>query len=57
MSSRTRIQSLLVGEERIGSRIDFKYALLRGQLGLLLGAICFTYIFIDSFNDVFLFSP
>ena len=51
------MKSLLLDKDRIQSRNEYKYALLRGQLGLLLGAICFIYIFIDLFSGVILYVP
>lgn len=50
-------RALILGKERIESRTDYKYALLRGQLGILLGAICFIYIFIDIFSGVLVYLP
>lgn len=49
------VRDIFLGKELIESRIEYKYALLRAQLGLFLGAICFTYIFIDSLNGVFVY--
>jgi len=51
------IRDILLGEERIVSRNEYKYALLRAQLGILLGSICFIYIFIDIFNGVLVYLP
>ncbi len=51
------IRDLLLGKEIIESRAEFKYALLRAQLGLLLGGICFVYIFIDIFNRILVYIP
>lgn len=48
---------MLLENRRIESRNEYKYALLRGQLGLLLGAICFVYIFIDLFSGVIHYLP
>lgn len=53
--SQLMVRDIFLGKELIESRIEYKYALLRAQLGLLLGAICFTYIFIDSLNGVFVY--
>lgn len=50
-------RSLLLEKHRIESRTAYKYALLRGQLGLLLGAICFIYIFIDIISGVLVYLP
>lgn len=51
------MRDFLVGKEKIDSRAEYKYAMLRGQLGMLLGAICFIYIFIDIINGVFVYIP
>lgn len=51
------MRSLLLGKERIESRNKYKYALLRAQLGLLVGSICLIYIFIDSFSGVLTYIP
>lgn len=51
------VRNLLLGEERIESHIEYKYALLRAQLGLLLGAICFIYILIDILSGVLVYIP
>ena len=51
------MRSLLLDKNRIESRNEYKYALLRGQLGLLLGLICFIYIFIDLFSGVIVYLP
>lgn len=51
------IRTLILEKEIIESRTEYKYALLRGQLGILLGAICFIYIFIDTFSGVFVYIP
>lgn len=51
------IRSLVFGKGKIESRTEYKYTLLRGQLGLLVGAICLIYIFIDSFSGVFAYIP
>lgn len=48
---------LILEKEKIESRTEYKYALLRGQLGILLGAICFIYIFIDTFSGVLVYIP
>ncbi|MEO5603342.1 MAG: ATP-binding protein [Cyclobacteriaceae bacterium] len=50
-------RALLLEKGKIESRTEYKYALLRGQLGLLLGAICFIYIFIDIFSGVPVYIP
>lgn len=51
------LRNFLVGKERIVSRSEYKESLLRGQFGLLIGAICIIYIFIDLSNDITEFIP
>lgn len=51
------LRTLLIGKEKIESHSEYKYALLRAQLGLLLGAICFIYIIIDVVNGVLVYIP
>ncbi len=51
------VRDVLLGKEQIESRLEYKYALLRAQLGILLGAICFIYIFIDTLNGVPVYLP
>lgn len=46
------VREIFLGNELINSRTEYKYALLRAQLGSLFGAICFIYIFIDILNGV-----
>ena len=52
MAARGFIRDFLLGKDRIDSRTEYKEALLRGQFGLLIGAICFAYIFIDLLNGI-----
>lgn len=52
MSAGNILRNLLLGKDHITSRSTYKYAMLRGQLGLLLAAICVTYIIIDTVNGV-----
>ena len=51
------VRDFFLGKELIDSRTAYKYALLRAQLGMLLGAICFVYIFIDIINGVTVYIP
>lgn len=51
------MRDFLVGKEKIESRMEYKYAMLRSQLGMMLGAICFIYIFIDIINGVYVYIP
>lgn len=57
MAARGLIRDFLLGKDRIDSRTEYKEALLRGQFGFLIGAICFSYIFIDLLNGVTQFIP
>ena len=57
MASRNAFQNFLVGGKKIESRTDYKYALLRGQLGLLMSAIFIIYIPVDLANGVTVFIP
>ena len=55
MPSRSWLKNLLLGHDFIEPKSDYKYALLRGHLGLVLWGICFLYIFIDIFNGIYVF--
>ncbi len=57
MASAGYMRDFLLGKQRIISRTEYKEALLRGQFGLLIGVICFSYIFIDLYNGVKQFLP
>ena len=57
MSKISWLNSFLVGSSRINSRIEYKQAILRGQLSLLLGGVCFFYIIFDSLNGLYLYIP
>lgn len=50
-------RNFLIGRELIESRNDYKYALLRAQLALLLAVICVIYIFIDTLSGVYVYLP
>lgn len=51
------IRAILLGKERIESRVVYKNALLRAQLALLSGAICSIYIVIDLLNGIQAYIP
>lgn len=51
------LRELLIGKDKIESRYEFKYAMLRAQLALLLAAICVAYVFIDTLSGVFVYLP
>lgn len=51
------LRDFLLGKETIESRTEYKYSLLRAQLGILLGAICFIYIIIDILSGVSVYIP
>lgn len=57
MAKRTYFQKILLGNTYIEQRNDYKQALLRGQLGFLLGVICLTYLIIDPINEIYRFIP
>ncbi|MEZ4943895.1 MAG: HAMP domain-containing sensor histidine kinase [Cyclobacteriaceae bacterium] len=57
MVDRQLLRNFLLGKERIASRSEYKESLLRGQFGLLIGAICIIYVFIDLASDVTVFIP
>ncbi|MBX2942688.1 MAG: HAMP domain-containing histidine kinase [Cyclobacteriaceae bacterium] len=57
MAAHHFLRNFLLGKERIVSRNEYKEALLRGQFGLLIGAICLVYIIIDSYNGIIGFIP
>ncbi len=50
-------RSFLVGKGEIPSRIDFKYAMLRGQFAGIMLAVAIFYILLDSSNGVTVFIP
>lgn len=50
-------RNLLVGEDNIPSRAEFKYAMLRGQFACIICAVALFYAILDSFNKVFVFIP
>ena len=51
------IRSLIIGDKRIPSRKEYKYAMLRGQISLLVIFICLVYVVIDLLNTAFSFMP
>jgi len=51
------IRNLLIGKEIIESRNEYKYAMLRAQLAILLAAICIAYVFIDMLSGVVIYLP
>ncbi len=57
MMWRPYVRKLIIGNKRIPSRKEYKYAMLRGQIALLLIFICLVYIVIDLFNQAFSFLP
>lgn len=54
---RSMLRKLLLGKEKIESCNEYKYALLRAQLGILLGAICSIYIIIDIVSGIYAYLP
>lgn len=57
MVDRQLLRNFLLGKERIASRSEYKESLLRGQFGLLIGAVCLIYVFIDFASGVTVFIP
>lgn len=54
---RSFIRDLLVGKSFIPSRLEFKYALLRGQFSLIVFLIGVFYLILDPINGVYNFIP
>lgn len=50
-------RNFLVGKKEIPSRIDFKYAMLRGQFAGIIMAVAIFYVLLDSSNGVTIFIP
>lgn len=50
-------RNLLVGEESIPSRKEFKYAMLRGQFACIIMIVAAFYAILDSTNNVWIFLP
>lgn len=57
MHSRMWYVNFLIGSEDIGDRIEYKQAILRGQLALLLLSVCLIYLIIDPLNGLYAFIP
>lgn len=51
------LRTLIIGDKRIPSRKEYKYAMLRGQIALLIAFICFVYVVIDLFSTALSFIP
>lgn len=54
---RSVFRNLLVGKDHIPSRLEFKYALLRGQFAVIIFAIGLFYTILDPINNVYSFIP
>jgi len=54
---RSFFRDLLVGKDFIPSRLEFKYALLRGQFAVIIFLIGFFYTILDPINGVYSFVP
>lgn len=54
---RSVFRDLLVGKDFIPSRLEFKYALLRGQFAVIIFLIGMFYTFLDPINNVYNFIP
>ncbi len=50
-------RNILVGNESIPSRAEFKYAMLRGQFACIICAVAVFYMILDTFNGVAVFIP
>ena len=57
MNKRSPINNLLVGPRWIENRIEYKQAVLRGQLSLLLGVVSVFYLIIDPLNGIITYVP
>ncbi len=58
MSNRTPIKRFLIGDRYIESRIEYKQAILRGQLALMVMVICVIYLLVDPLiNQIYFFVP
>lgn len=57
MSKRSWLNNFLVGGKRISSQIEYKQAVLRGQLSVLLAAVCLFYLIFDGINDLYEYMP
>jgi PAS domain S-box-containing protein len=54
---RSIFRNLLIGKEFIPSRLEFKYALLRGQFAVIIFSIAIFYIIADPIHHVYGFIP
>lgn len=54
---RSIFRSLLVGKDFIPSRLEFKYALLRGQFAIIILSVGAIYTVLDPINNVYSFIP
>jgi PAS domain S-box-containing protein len=54
---RSIFRDLLVGKDFIPSRLEFKYALLRGQFAVIIFSIAIFYIIADPIHSVYGFIP
>lgn len=54
---RSVFRDLLVGRSHIPSRLEFKYALLRGQFAVIIFSIGAFYTILDPINNVYHFIP
>lgn len=54
---RSIFRNLLVGKDYIPSRLEFKYALLRGQFAVIIFSIGVFYTLLDPINNVYNFIP
>ena len=54
---RSIFRNLLIGKDFIPSRLEFKYALLRGQFAVIIFSIAVFYIIVDPIHHVYGFIP
>jgi PAS domain S-box-containing protein len=57
MSRKSFLGNILLGRAYIKSRREYKYAMLRGEFGLIAIGVSVFYTILDSFNGVSLFIP
>ena len=57
MSDRSKLAKFLVGKKKIDSRIEYKQAMLRGQLSILLASVCTFYLVFDPLNGLYHYLP
>ncbi|MBL7863267.1 MAG: PAS domain-containing sensor histidine kinase [Cyclobacteriaceae bacterium] len=51
------LRNFLLGSERIPSRVEYKFAMLRGEFALIIFSVATFYVVLDWSNNVFAFMP